>query len=408
MLMKNEKLKLFGIGILFCLLFSLIGFGCTKYEYEKYKKSVNSFLYETISIIKEKYPNITENEIMALLNQKKAADTIESFEKYGINANSSLLLSLENEYKRNQILIFSFACLLSFTFYILFYLYFHKKDKNLQELTYYLEEINNRNYKLDIELNGEDSLSLLRNEIYKTTIMLREESEQLKKDKELLKDSIAEISHQLKTPLTSILIMLDNILENPHMKEETKEDFIHNAHKQVENMNFLIAALLKIARFDADVILFKKEDIEVSKLISKVLENLSVLIEEKEIEMVVKCPKQAKIRGDFHWQVEAFSNLIKNAIEYSKKKDSILIEVLDNSLYTKIKIEDHGKGIPKKDIENLFKRFYKGENSATNSSGIGLYLAKKIIEKENGFIFVQSELKKGTLITIKYLKTIEK
>ncbi len=404
MLMKNERLKLVSVGCLFCLLFSLLGFLLTKCEYSKYKNSVNNYIYRTFSLLQEKYPEITEKEFVSILNQEKSESFPEALKKYGLDEDSSLLLSMEQEYKTHQILILSFTFLLTATFFFFFFCYNAKKEKKIRELTHYMQELNHRNYKLGIELNGEGEISLLRNEIYKTTIMLREESELLKKDKEILKENIAEISHQLKTPLTSILIMLDNILENPNMEEVTKQDFIHNAHKQVENINFLIVSLLKIARFDADVVTFNQETISVNELFSTVFEHLKPLTQQKKVNIELKCPKKASFLGDFHWEVEAFSNLLKNAIEYSKENGSIFIDVVANSLYTKIKIQDEGKGMNKKDIENIFKRFYKGENSHKDSMGIGLFLAKKIIEKDEGLITVFSELDKGTTFEIKFLK----
>ncbi len=402
--MKNERIKLMSIGCLFCLVFSLFGFLLTRHEYNHYKESVNHYLYGLITVLQERYPNLSEQEIVSLLNQTGKSSIPKNLKKYGLNEDSTLLLSMENEYKTHQTLILGFTFFITLTFFVFFFWYFYRKEKALKELTNYMQELNQRNYQLGIELNGEGEISLLRNEIYKTTIMLREESELLKKDKEILKDSIAEISHQLKTPLTSILILLDNILDNPKMKEDTKRDFIHDAYTQVENIHFLIVSLLKTARLDADVVNFKQEDISVAKMLQMVLENLNALANQKKIEFKVECSEESFFKGDFHWEVEAFTNLIKNAIEYSHELGTISIFVEDNSLYTKIKIIDEGKGMNKKDIENIFKRFYKGENSHSDSAGIGLFLAKKIIEKDKGIITVTSELDKGTTFEIKYLK----
>ena len=369
--MKNERIKLIGIGCLFCLTFSLLGFILTKYEYNKYKESINQYLYNLINVLQEKYPNLTDNEIVSLLNQTKKSSLPKNLKKYGLNETSSLLLSIEKEYKTQQTLVLGFTLFITLTFFFFFFWYFYRKEKALRDLTNYMQELNQKNYQLGIELNGEGEISLLRNEIYKTTIMLREESELLKNDKEILKDSIAEISHQLKTPLTSILILLDNILDNPNMEEETRRDFIHDVYNQVENIHFLIVSLLKTARLDADVVNFKQENIPVSKMFNMVLKNLNTLSKQKGINFKIGGTEEAIIKGDLHWEIEAFTNLIKNAIEYSSELGTISILVEDNSLYTKIKIIDEGKGMSKKDIKNIFKRFYKGENSHSDSMGIG-------------------------------------
>ena len=138
----------------------------------------------------------------------------------------------------------------------IFLKYNHSKDKKLKEITKYIEEINNKNYKLDIEDNTEDELSILKNEIYKTTIMLKEVAENSMKDKTCLKDSLSDISHQLKTPLTSIIIMLDNILDNPNMDDATKNEFIKDIKREIVNINFLVESLLKISKLDASSVTF--------------------------------------------------------------------------------------------------------------------------------------------------------
>ena len=161
-----------------------------------------------------------------------------------------------------------------------------------------MREINHRNYLLTIEDNEEGELSILKNEVYKTTIMLREESELLKKEKISLKDSISDISHQLKTPLTSILIMLDNILDNPKMDEKTKLDFIENVRHQVETINFLIVSLLKLSRIDAGVIEFKKENINYEILLKNAIKNVEILNEVKNIKIMLDIEKETIFLGE--------------------------------------------------------------------------------------------------------------
>lgn len=145
----------------------------------------------------------------------------------------------------------------------IFLKYNKSKDKKLVQITRYIEEINNKNYKLDIDDNTEDELSILKNEIYKTTVMLKEVAENSKKDKENLKNSLSDISHQLKTPLTSITIMLDNILDNKDMDEDIRNDFIKDIKREIINVNFLVETLLKLSKLDADSVKFinKKENV---------------------------------------------------------------------------------------------------------------------------------------------------
>lgn len=402
--MKQERTKIiFHFVILLCL--GTLGFSLVLHlSYTNYKKSVNQFVYNIVEQLKENYPDITEQEIISLLNQEKVASYDDTFLKYGITEEDAIIYSLEKQYQSGVILGVSFIILFWILFLVYFFCFFRRKEKKIQEITNYMKEINKRNYLLEIDNNSEGELSILRNEVYKVTVMLREESEQLKKEKILLKDSISDISHQLKTPLTSILILLDNILDNPDMEEATRKEFIKKVHYQVENINFLIVSMLKLSRIEADVVEFKKEKINVYSLFQEVIQNLEAFCELKQVHIRLTDFKELFYIGDYHWELEAMMNILKNAIEHSKEQSFIDVLVTENQLYTKIIIKDYGTGMNKKDLKNIFTRFYKGENSKKDSIGIGLNLAKNIIEKDNGFIKVNSIKDFGTTFEIKYLK----
>ena len=299
--MKKGTKKIIG-HFLLLLGVSVIGIlVLNSFSYHEYKKSVNAFVYGIIKEIQEKYPEVSEQEIVHLLNQENKEEYSDAFRKYGILEQSAVLYAMEKQQK--EILCYSIlyigAVFLLFLGY--FFFFFRKREKKVQEIFYYSKEINQRNYFLGIENNQEDELSLLRNEVYKITIMLREESEQLKKEKSLLKDSISDISHQLKTPLTSILILLDNILENPTMDEKTKKEFIVKARHQVENIHFLLVSLLKLSRFEADVVEFKKETIDVGTLFREAIKNLEVLCEVKNVSIQLGHFRNVCFAGDFHY-----------------------------------------------------------------------------------------------------------
>ena len=236
--------------------------------------------------------------------------------------------------------------------------------------------------------------------------MLKEEAEKSKQDKESLKVSVQDISHQLKTPITSISIMLDNLKDNPKMDEKTRQRFIFEIDKQIENISFLIISLLKFSRLEAGVEDFIKEKINVKELISACLKRLEIPIEIKNQNIVIKGKEDSFFIGDYKWQEEAITNIIKNCIEHTDENKNIYINYEENNLYTKIQIIDEGNGIDKEDIKHIFERFYKGKDSSENSIGIGigLALAKTIIEKDNGYISCKSEKGKGTEFIIKYMK----
>ena len=306
--------------------------------------------------------------------------------------------------KQNLILNIILILVFSILWMTIIILYLRKRDKKIQQITNYINQIKNKKYDLNIEENTEDELSNLKNELYKITIMLKEESEISKKDKENLKMSVEDISHQLKTPLTSITIMLDNLKDNPNMEEKTKQKFIFEISKQVEWINWLVISMLKLSKLDANVVQFYDEKINLKKFIGEIIKNLEIPIEVKNQKIIIDGNENVSFIGDYKWQQEAITNIIKNCIEHNANNGTIYINYEENSLFTKITIRDEGEGIPKEDLKHIFERFYKGKNSSENSVGIGLALAKNIIEKNNGMINCKSELDKGTEFVIKYMK----
>ncbi len=356
-----------------------------------------------MSQILENHPEMREDELIrAIKDEPKDKEKI--LHKYGYDDEVVAIDKLKDA--MNKSIIINVIFLIAFFVVALgiYFLYAIIQDKKIKEINRYLRGINNGNYTLKIEDNGEDELSKLRNELYKTTVLLKELAENSIQEKENLSNSLADISHQLKTPLTSIRIMLDNINENPDMDKETRLDFLNEISKQTEWISSLVISLLKIAKFDAGTIIMENKEIKINELINNVKANLSILIEIKEVEIVTDIPEDAKIIADYKWQLEAITNIVKNAIEHSNPNSKIKIKVENNSVFTKIRITNTGRGISKEDKKHIFERFYKVKNDKEESIGIGLSLAKTIIEKSNGYIKVESELNKETTFEIKYLK----
>ena len=370
------------------------------YEYHEYTKNFNNKINSIVNVVESKYPNLTESEIIEILN--KEDDGKETLKKYGINLNDKSIV-IKNDIKKNQFIIINIIFLIiSITILIsLFLNYIKKKESSLLEITNYLKELNNKNYYLQIDSNTEDELSLLKNEIYKITVMLKEDSINSKQDKINLKKSLEDISHQLKTPLTSILIMLDNLIDNPDMDKSLKSSFISDIKRNVLKIHLFIEDILKLSKFDSNTISFNKETRLIKDIINESFYNVCPLSDLKNIKINIKGDEKITINCDFKWQVEALTNILKNSLEYSKPNSQIDISYTKNNVYSEIIIKDYGMGIKKENMPNLFKRFYKCQNSSSDSIGIGLSLAKMIVEKDNGKISVESN-KKGTKFTIKY------
>lgn len=397
--MKNKTIKKYILSLIILLIFNVsLIFILNRYEYKMYTKNYNDKINSIISSIKNKYPNIEESDIIEIINSEEDSEDILS--KYGIDSIT------KNDKVNNKVRIISLIIIITFDSLIIliFYLYDKNKSKKIKEITKMMSKINNRQFDIDINDFNEGELSILKNEISKTTIMLRQVADNSVKDKLNLKDSLGDISHQLKTPLTSITIMIDNILDNPDMNEKTRKKFLINIKREILNINFLVMSLLKLSKFDANVVKFNKESVYLKDIIIESIKNVSMIKELKNITIKVSGDDNIKLLCDFKWQVESITNILKNSIEHTSEYGTVEVNYSENKLYTRILIKDNGKGINSGDLPHIFDRFYKGENGSDDSFGIGLSLSKTIIEKEGGSITVKSTPNIGTIFTIKYLK----
>ena len=294
---------------------------------------------------------------------------------------------------------------LSFLFILSTIIFTKWRYRELEKLSIYLRRIAGGDFKLDVRDNDEGELSILKNEIYKVTKMLAEHGEQLTKDKENLTDAISDISHQIKTPLTSMTIMVD-LLRDKHLADEQRIKFTRNLQVQLERMDWLVTSLLKLSKIDAGTIQFKKEKIKVKSLVEKAVEPLLIPMDIKMHTLQIKGDDEATFLGDFNWTMEALINIIKNCVEHTPEGGEISIDFSENPLYTEIIISDNGKGIPREDLPYIFKRFYKGKTASEDSVGIGLAMAHSIVSSQQGDIEVKSESGVGTTFSIKFYKQV--
>ena len=403
--MKNKiELKKYIIStlIVFICLFVLFLF-LNIYEYKTYTKNFNNKISAIINVIKKDYPKITDKEIIKIINND-TLKTNDFFNKYGIDVNNkSILIKNDRDYHKFLAINLSFLTITVVILLIIYIRYNYKKEKDIKDIIKCIEQINKKNYEIQIDSISEDELSILKNEIYKTTIMLKEAAENSSKDKLNLKKSLEDISHQLKTPLTSILVMLDNIIEDSNMEEKIRNDFIVDIKRNVLNINFLVQSLLKLSKFDANTVHFVKQENDLKTIVEESIKNVSTLCDLRNINIKLNIKENSKIICDDKWQIEALTNIIKNAIEHSKNNSNIIINIKNNNVYSMIEVIDFGEGIAKKDIKHIFERFYKCKNTKTDSIGIGLALAKTIIEEDKGTISVESN-KLETKFIIKYYK----
>ena len=409
-ILNNKDLKYLVLNIFtLTILIAILNIVLTYKQYNDLSLIVNKKIASIIETIISENPEVDTRKIIELLNSDENIDEYkkgeQELEQYGIDINNAnSIVKMQNKMKENLIINTILIIVFCILYFIIGYLYIKRRDKKLKDITKYINKIKEKNYELNITENNEDELSNLKNELYKITVMLKEESEISKKDKENLKIFVEDISHQLKTPLTSITIMLDNLKDNPNMNDDTKQKFIFEISKQIDWINWLVISMLKLSKLDANVVNFYEEKVNVEKFINQIIKNLEIPIEIKNQKIVIEGDKETTFIGDYKWQQEAVTNIIKNCIEHNKENGTIFISYEENILFTKITIRDEGERIVKDDLKHIFERFYKGRNSSENSIGIGLALAKDIIEKNNGLINCKSELNKGTEFIIKYMK----
>ena len=266
--MKNrEYLKKYLMQILIVVIVFLISFiFISKLEYNEYKKNFNYKINDIFLFLQEKYPDITKEDLIEILNSDNSKTNI--LEEYGYDVEIDSLLvqndKLNVRYNIYKLVIIG-LCLVALIY--LFITSHLESDKEIDKIIRLLEKINHKNYELNIDELSEDKLSILREEIYKTTIMLKENADNSLKDKINIKNSLQDISHQLKTPLTSINIMLDNISDDPNMKTEVREEFIRHIKREMASITFLVQAILKLSKFESNTITFYPKEVSAQKII---------------------------------------------------------------------------------------------------------------------------------------------
>lgn len=244
-------------------------------------------------------------------------------------------------------------------------------------------------------------MSILKNNLYKIMTLLKTQNEQLNTDKLYLANSLADISHQLKTPLTSMMVMSD--LLKDEKDEGKRNEFLSIIETQLDKMKWLITNLLKISKLDAGATEFKHEKFNIAPILEKSLKQFYVTCDVREI---VNEINDFEFVGDENWTGEAIENIIKNCIEHTNNNGKLRFFSRRTNVYNSLFIQDNGCGITKEDLPHIFERFYHGKNSSSESVGIGLALAKTVLEKEKGDIIVNSELGKGSIFELRFYKTI--
>lgn len=350
-----------------------------------------------------------EEDIIDIVTQGNSKENVDLGKEILSKYNYNSYISLKNEPIINESIkyIFNinwvFICIILILFIILALSYFRKIYADIKDMTDYVYN-SSEGRKFEIKnRNQEGQIGLLKTELIKMTNILKEKVELLNNEKLFLNNTISDISHQLKTPMTSLVILNDLMYED--LPKETKIEFLDKIKSQLNRMEWLVKSMLKLSKVEAKVIDFENKEVKINELIKRAVAPSLIPMEIKNIELCINGDENTSYTGDINWSSEAFVNIIKNCIEHTPQGGKISISYDQNPLYCEVVIKDSGEGIDKKDLPHIFKRFYKGKTSKEDSVGIGLAMSKSIIESQNGDIYVNSEKNEGTEFHIIFHKT---
>lgn len=406
MFKNREVKKILFLNLIYFFIIIIIGLVLSLYSFNLYKKNLirnNSIL---VGNILKNHPELEEEVINELVLNSDTYDYgVKILNKYGLDDPKYFdYLKVNNELKQNIILTNILFIIILFMIISITYLIFIKNQyRKINKIDKYMNKILNNDYSLDIRDYVEGDISTLKNDVYKMTIKLKEQTELSIKDKKYLEETLADISHQIKTPLTSMYVIND-ILSDNDLDKKSQIEFLNKNRNQLERIEWLVTTLLKISRLDSGMVTLKRDNINIDDLIKKTIEPIKIMAELKNI-LIETNIEASFFYLDFNWTLEALTNILKNACEHTNNNGSIKIEVTENPLYLSIKIIDNGVGISESDKKHIFDRFYKGKTNK-DSIGIGLNMAKKIINLQNGEIECISKINEGTTFDIKFYKKV--
>ena len=293
------------------------------------------------------------------------------------------------------------AVVLSMLLMLIFCISTYKRYRRIASLAADVNHVLHGDSPIDFDNYSEGELSILHSEIYKMTVRLREQQQKLINDKKYLADSLADISHQIRTPLTSINLLVER-LSASGLSDEYRHQLTNELYGLLDRIDWLITTLLKISKLDAGTVQFNKETVSLETLINKSCAPLLIPIELRGQELVI-CA-EGNFYGDPAWTSEAVGNIVKNCMEHTPDGGKIEIEATENALYSEIVIKDNGTGISPEDLPHIFERFYKGKDSDGKSFGIGLALSRMIIAGQKGTVKAENRKNTGAMFTLRFYK----
>lgn len=405
---KNAAIKLLILQILFVSITCIF----TRIELNKLQKTIVNSNEALIGNILLKHPEL-EDDIIGFVTKEASQKDIkkgkEILKQYGYSENMPILSNpwIRDFYNSFQFKISALGLIWLIPLIIIILHEYKNLFKKIRTISTAAEKVVEGDFSVILPEENEGEFAILGHNFNTMANRLKLSLERLKEDKIFLKNIISDISHQLKTPLSSLIMFNELMLQDSNMENGLREGFLERNKSQLDRMEWLILNLLKMARLESGAIEFKKERVPLISPAHKAVNALKDKAETKKQNLVIKGDNSVSFIGDGDWTAEAMINIIKNCIEHTDPGREITIELIETPLFSRILLEDQGEGIDKKDLPHIFERFYRGSSTVkTESVGIGLALTRLIIEQQGGTIDVSSEKGKGTRFTITFLKGI--
>lgn len=306
-------------------------------------------------------------------------------------------------------LFFSIPCAVtaaaaSAVFLVFYETLFSQRRSKVGKLCDDIDRILRNDDMISFDEYREGELSVLSAEIHKMTIRLREQNAELKSEKQFAKEALEDISHQLRTPLTSVMMIL-GLMRSADLEDKERTEYMRDLYELLARMKWLIETMLSLSRIEADAVKFAKDTVSCRELINRSVEPVSVTAELKGVEIKTEIEGEPAFIGDLHYTSEALVNLLKNAIEHTPEGGTVTITAKGNNISSDITISDTGEGIPEKELPHIFERFYRSSEYTKNGFGIGLAFAKKVINAQDGKLKASNHKPHGAEFDIHFYKT---
>lgn len=411
---RNPEIKSIAARLLvFQIVFSIFIFIIAGAKMEKLNERIIDQNAALVGNILTKHPDL-ENDIIKYITNGPSQEEIGNGRKilsqYGYDENLEKVAQplLKNISPKIEIILFVVSLGYFIPLLLLIISEYNSIYKKVRKISFAAERVVEGDFSIKLKEEGEGDFSILSNQFNNMSNRLESTLGSLKEEKIFLKNIISDISHQLKTPLSSLIMLNELIIEDENMEEDIRKDFLNKMKSQLSRMEWLIINLLKLARIEAGAIQFREERVPLIEVVKASISSLNMKASEKKQKInIIGENEDFYLYGDMDWTIEALTNIIKNSIEHSYEGGEIKISLGETPLFSQIIIEDNGEGIDEKDLPHIFKRFYKASTKVkAESIGIGLNLSKSIIEAQNGSIKVRSEKGIGTKFIITFLKGV--